>query len=890
MPDPTRSFDADPCPDDPCPDEVPSSRHSDTATTAGSTDLEGTTSPRNLPTGYDLGEEIGRGGMGVVYRARDRGLQREVAVKILLDRYAPNSTAANRFLEEARITGQLQHPGIPAVHQVGTLPDGRPYLAMKLIKGRTLHEILALAGADQSTIRKVDYLAIFEAICQAVSYAHAHGVIHRDLKPQNVMVGAFGEVQVMDWGLAKVLASASQQPAGNDSAHLDEIRSSRESSSSVTQAGSVLGTPAYMSPEQAAGEIDRIDTRTDVFSPGAILCVLLTGKTIYSGKDAEAVRIAAVRGQTAEALARLDACGAEPELVALCKRCLAFEPADRPAQASAVVAEVAAIRRAAEERARLAEMERARTEVRMAEQSKRRRVTLIATIGVSLVLLAGIVGTSLGLWRAETQRDLADRAYTLSRESLIEACDDLPAILNQAIFTREAQLRANAVLVDAVSKHLDTTAVQGLSGRAALALHMHAGDLLINSSLAKLKEKEIAAHFAEALAISNRLLLAGADQSTTGGGPDLAVTKGNHASVLLKLVTQDRNRNRTVDNVRATLPRLVEVERLQREVLAQPGQTKRTPAELRQSVAGTLLEIATSYRMLQDYNAAVAPCTEAVELYRPRDDDGPVNRYTRKRKSALANALFTLGQIHQSRQDDAAAEPALTEAVTLLTELVKEDPLDLPLRLTLARAARELGDYLLLRNRLDEAAKFYTQDVTTFREVLQTGEIISLRFELGDAYYRTATLALKRKDTKTAAEQYGRCRDLWREVAETSPSSRNKLALALVEARLGQHAVAAAPAGQVLGAPGRFSLADRMQAVCILALCAGAVTGDRPVADLPPEVAAKRKQYVTASLAGLSELIEKAGYKNVARLKTDPDLDPIRAEEGFQALVKKLEK
>src|SRR5207253_1897778 len=128
---------------------------------------------------------------GVVYRARDLGLQREVAVKILLDRYAGNTAAAERFIAEARITGQLQHPGIPAVHQVGTLPDGRPFLAMKLIRGRTLSDLLAEGP--------VDTLAVFEAICQAVAYAHAHGVIHRDLKPANVMVGSFGEVQVMDW-------------------------------------------------------------------------------------------------------------------------------------------------------------------------------------------------------------------------------------------------------------------------------------------------------------------------------------------------------------------------------------------------------------------------------------------------------------------------------------------------------------------------------------------------------------------------------------------------------------------------------------------------------------------------------------------------------------------
>jgi eukaryotic-like serine/threonine-protein kinase len=174
-----------------------------TRTSAGA-EPGATAVPPESPPGFALLEEIGRGGMGVVYRARDEALGRDVAVKLLSDRYPADSPAARRFAHEARITGQLQHPGIPAVHQVGTLPDGRPFLAMKLIKGWTLADTL-----NQQTDPAADrgrLLAVFEAICQAVGYAHAHQVIHRDLKPANVMVGAFGEVQVMDWGLAKVLA------------------------------------------------------------------------------------------------------------------------------------------------------------------------------------------------------------------------------------------------------------------------------------------------------------------------------------------------------------------------------------------------------------------------------------------------------------------------------------------------------------------------------------------------------------------------------------------------------------------------------------------------------------------------------------------------------------
>jgi serine/threonine protein kinase len=149
---------------------------------------------------YRLGPELARGGMGVIHAARDEVLHRDVAVKLLQSRFSPDSTTAKRFVEEACIAGQLQHPGIAPVHDLGTLPDGRPYLAMKLIKGKTLSELL-----KDATLSADDKISIFGEICQTVAYAHSKGVLHRDLKPANVMVGAFGEVQVMDWGLVKLL-------------------------------------------------------------------------------------------------------------------------------------------------------------------------------------------------------------------------------------------------------------------------------------------------------------------------------------------------------------------------------------------------------------------------------------------------------------------------------------------------------------------------------------------------------------------------------------------------------------------------------------------------------------------------------------------------------------
>jgi serine/threonine protein kinase len=327
------------------------------ATTVGG--LEGGTAPLVPLAGYEIDAEIARGGMGVVYHARDMAMGREVAVKVLLDKFPIDGPTARRFVDEARITGQLQHPGIPPIHHIGQRPDGRPYLAMKLIRGRTLDELL-------KEREPVNTLAVFEAIAQAVGYAHAHGVVHRDLKPANVMVGSFGEVQVMDWGLAKVLAHRESTSGDPDATLGTEIRSLRDSHDE-THAGSVLGTPAFMPPEQAIGAVDEVDAQSDVFGLGAILCVMLSARPPYVASDAESTRKLAARGKLDDAYAALAGCAAEPDLVALCKRCLSAEKANRPTDGNAVAKEVASFRRAAEERARQAEVDKARTEVRATE-------------------------------------------------------------------------------------------------------------------------------------------------------------------------------------------------------------------------------------------------------------------------------------------------------------------------------------------------------------------------------------------------------------------------------------------------------------------------------------------------------------------------------------------
>ena len=378
--------------------------------------------PLDIGERYELQGIIAKGGMGEVHSAWDHVLKRSVAVKLLHDKLATD-LIIKRFHYEAYITGQLQHPSIPPVHDLGTTADGKPYLVMKLIKGRTLEDLIKQPGEE-----KLNVLAIFEAIAQAIGYAHSRAVIHRDLKPLNVMVGAFGEVQVMDWGLAKFRSDS--EATTPEASIVSTFYDPRTADDSHTSAGAIMGTPSYMPPEQAIGAIDRVNERSDVFGLGGILCAMLTGQPVFVVVDAESTRQLAANGRVVAAFARLDACGAEPEVLALAKQCLAVEPSERPANGYEVAKIVAKLRRDADERAKQAEIGKARSDTR-------RRVLTWSAIAVFAVLSAGVIASLLFAKRA------TDAEYVTSQQ-LVKTQDAERATSQQLELTQAAEAAANA--------------------------------------------------------------------------------------------------------------------------------------------------------------------------------------------------------------------------------------------------------------------------------------------------------------------------------------------------------------------------------------------------------------------------------------------------------------
>lgn len=260
---------------------------------------------------YAIIRRIGEGGMGTVYLARDRELDREVALKVLRAP-APADAEQLRMLREARILASLEHPGIVPVHDVGTLADGRLFYVMKHVRGERLDEFAH--GARPRT----ELLRVFRQVCDAVAFAHTCGVIHRDLKPQNVMLGAFGEVLVLDWGLAKVRG-------GGASAEADDGAAAANALAEVdTQTGTVLGTPGYLAPEQLLGHRVDLDERADVYGLGGILYFLLGGTHPSSGD-----RWTPSWGDVPAALR------------AICERARAEDPSQRYRSAAELAADVA---------------------------------------------------------------------------------------------------------------------------------------------------------------------------------------------------------------------------------------------------------------------------------------------------------------------------------------------------------------------------------------------------------------------------------------------------------------------------------------------------------------------------------------------------------------------
>jgi serine/threonine protein kinase len=360
---------------------------------------------------------LGEGGMGEVSLARDVVIGRDVAVKSVRKELEGDASVRKRFLREARVQGQLAHPSIVPVHDLGATSDGRLYFTMQRVRGRSLGELV-----DEGALTRHAALSAMSRICLAIDYAHAHGVVHRDLKPANLMLGDYGEVYVLDWGIAKLVEHGDVVPSGRSPSSDDGV--------SATRAGSMLGTPGHMPPEQVRGEA--IDERSDVYALGACLFELLARTPLHEGKTFAALLASTLDGASARASERAPDADVPPELDAICVRATMLRPEDRYPTARAMHEAIE----------RFLEGDR---------DVERRRVKSAEHASAAERLAAAAIDTGSTDARAEAMREIGralalDPSNETAMRALVRLLTDPPRVLPPAVRAQMEAERDRGVL------------------------------------------------------------------------------------------------------------------------------------------------------------------------------------------------------------------------------------------------------------------------------------------------------------------------------------------------------------------------------------------------------------------------------------------------------------
>lgn len=730
------------------------------------------TSRPSIP-GYTLQEEIGRGGMGVVYRARDLGFERDVAIKLLSDKFDAESFALARFRNEARITGQLQHPGIPAAHELGTLADGKPFLAMKLVKGATLQAMLD--QRKDSSDERGKFIAIFEQVCHAVGYAHAHQVIHRDLKPSNIMVGKFGEVQIMDWGLAKVLGRERGDSLDKDETESllfpdatttgDEVVSdaqtaafdpskidTSEKGDSATRTGSVLGTPAYMPPEQAKGEIRSLDARSDVFSLGAILCQILTGKPLYVGRRGQEVYALSVLGATQDAIERIEASGADTDLISLAKKCLAREQHARPADGQVVANEVATIRIEAETRARTAEKERSEAIIREAESQKRRKQFLMAASLIGLVLVLGISGTGIGLVLAlaSAGAERAAKEKALSAEGKERKAKEVATLKQKEAETERARAEEREQEAIAAVKRFGDTVANNPELKNSLGLH----------SLRKALLKEPLGFFKS---LKGRLE---ENRSTQKDSLARLAAAADDLGFLTREIGDKQDALIAYEDAKTIW------ERLARE--------HPSTIEFQNELAASQRDLGSLLGETGKPQEAIQANQQAIRILEKLVKDNPTET---EFQCDLAGTQNNLGGLLTETGQPEAALAAYEAARKIRQKLVRENPEVAEFQFALAQSYNNLGTLFSEIGLSDDAMRSYLEAKRIQKKLARENPtIFQFDYDLANSLLNLGGLFLESNQLPDALAAYEESKEIFRRLAQENPTNSeysNSLAIAL---------------------------------------------------------------------------------------------------------------
>jgi serine/threonine-protein kinase len=914
----------------------------------------------SLGSRYRVLRPLARGGLGEVFVARDEELHREVALKEIQARH-DDPPSRSRFLLEAEVTGCLEHPGVVPVYGLGAHPDGRPFYAMRLVRGDSLQDAIGrfhaadVPGRDpgQRRLALRQLLGRFVAVCNAVAYAHSRGVLHRDLKPGNVMLGPYGETLVVDWGLAKVVG----RPAGSDGASEATLRPPSAEGSAPTQVGAAVGTPAYMSPEQAAGKIEELGPASDVYSLGATLYHLLTGRPPFEGQDVgEVLR----RVQKGDPLSPRRVKGGVPAaLEAVCLRAMALPPARRYASALALAQDV--------EHWLADEPLAAYREpwpARLARWGRRHRPLVAAALAL---LLTAVAMLAAGVVVVNRERQAAEAARTRTRAAL----DEMSSQVIEDWLAQKKQLEPaqRAFLEKALAYYEDFAQESGHGQEVRQGVadaHLRVGKIRARlgqhaeAEAAYVRARELYARLAAEFPAEPqyRQQLASSHNSLGNLLRDMGRPKEEEAAyrdalVLKKQLVQDfpgvplyrEELARGQHNLGILLhetgrPR--DAEASYRDALDLFKQLVRdfpgVPA-YRQELAGSHSNLGVllmdtgrprdaeaAYRdalVLQKQLAADFP---AVPLYRqdlarshnnlggllkdtgrPRDAEAAYRDALELRKQLvrdfpgvpeyreeLASSHNSLGNLLRDMGRPKEAEAAYRDALELLKQLVRDFPGVPEYRLLLARSHTNLGILLQGTGRLKEAE-------AAFREARAVQQALAADFptvpqykaELANTLEGLAELARGRKDYPAARRLLEEAEPYLQKALDANP--RNPSYRGVLRECRRELAATLVELGEHAGAA---------EAAADLARVAYEPAGDAykaagffahciPLAEKDEKVPEARRKELAKSYGDRAvEALRQAvakGYKDADHLKKDPDLDPLRGRDDFQKLLAEVE-
>jgi tRNA A-37 threonylcarbamoyl transferase component Bud32 len=860
---------------------------------------------------YTLTRLHASGGLGRIWLARDDNLGRDVALKDLRPERANNPATWARFLREARVTGQLEHPNIVPVYEVGHSANDQPFYTMRFVRGRTLSEAARdyhkpERKGQPGVMSLRELLNAFVGVCNAIAYAHSRGVIHRDLKPQNVVLGDFGEVLVLDWGLAKVTG----ETGAEDLSVPPALTGDSVGSTDHTIAGQVLGTPAYMAPEQAEGRLDLLDARADVYGLGAVLYEILTGKPPFTGGDTATV----LRRVTHEPPAHPRSIVAETPaaLAAVCMKALEKKSSDRYASAKDLAFD---IQHYLADEPVLAYREP--LSVRLGRFARRNR-TLVTASAVALVVTTVIFAVAALI----LDKKNGDLAVALSNEQEArkaekEANDKLGVALQQEQQARQAEREAQDVALS--QNDLALRAMNQLTFHLQMELEetpggRHLRKELLEYAIPKLKllyqspttnprflRSHCAAHIQ--LADLHWLLLErdeaekeyknalGYAELAYRNYPESEMSQRNMAACKGIIGEMELNyRNRPEPGLKYVHDSLSLWQELARKLEQNPEGDPALPVLERFNLMETEENIADTYDRLgsvslrHDIDLAKAEewFNKAWEIRKRHMEKHP----SRQHRMALATSFHRLAQVAMQRGELTKVISSHTDHVKLIEEVYAGRSWSMRSRRELAEAQGLLGDDLMLARRNDEGHKLYGSSLKLYEQLLAAElDDPTYRSTLAHAHYRRGTSFLRLGDPKSARLEFEECLRLRTLVYDGVKDDLQRLHMQSTYmyalARCGKHVEAAEMAANVRKKLGTISAHVAFAGGCY-ALCRVAVGEGKPEAALTPEEKQLRKRYLDLALECLEEA-RKNSFKEILYLEKDSDFECLRGVPEFEA-------